>query len=181
MSRIFTFFAIAFVAAAASVSHATAQDAYNKTVIGANKQGYIDAFGDRVVLVVAEWRGGFNKQNAHKVFNGAVKNLRDRGRTCVESTAAKQMTGNSTQKRTLAQDRHAVLGWKNLSNGRYIWYAIQRGDQPTTIRYAKCSDSSAAIANDWKSWNTETNGKRIRINFADDDAGGVVWRFEILN
>ena len=173
--------AIFLIVACLLPASTTAQDAHNKTVIGATKPGTIDAFGDKVVLVVAEWRGGFNKQNATNVFNGAVKNLRDRGRTCVESNAARQMTGDEVQKRTLAQDRHAVVGWHNLSTGGFIWFAIQRGNEPTWIRYVKCDENTTSIGNGWKVVNTETNGKRIRIQFADDDAGGVAWIFKVLN
>ncbi|SRR6056297_2035407 len=171
--------AVMFVVAACQ--RVNAQQPTAQRVIGKSIDGSINAFGDRVILVVAEWRGAFNKQSAHTVFNGAVKHQRGRGMTCADAQSARRMTRDEVQKRTLGADRHAVIGWQNLSNGRYTWYAIQRGGSPTTIRFANCNASDISVASGWKVFDTETNGKRIRIQFADDDAGGVAWVFKLLN
>lgn len=153
----------------------SANDAYDFRDIGQHKKGFYWAGNDRVIFVACEFRGSFNHGNATKAFSRAVEYARQHGVTASEKRDVRSNDPYRNQYHRLAGDRHAVIGWFNLSRNDWQWFAVKVHSK-TSIRFLG-NNGRSGKSDDWNHFRSLTNGYEVKIAFADDDRGGIAWRF----
>lgn len=124
------------------------------------------ATGDKIIFVAAEWRGRFTYGNAEDTFWKAVRQLKKKDLSCRQGRFDRRM----------AYDRHAVLGWYNASRKRGNWVAVRIRPGGTSSQYFTNDYRPFTTTSGWKilTWrDRNTNGHTIRIQFGDDDRGGL--------
>ena len=153
--------------------------------VGAHSHGNYNAVGDKIVFIATEWSGSFLADTADNAFKQAIKQRKLKGNTAVEMTQAKTMGGRADgcQIHKLAPDRHMVIGWYNVDRNEYQWHAIEITSR-RSFRFITADGVKGEQINgtgdNWKAPITMTNGQRIKTQFAVDNCGGLLWRFEIL-
>lgn len=131
-------------------------------IIGTTKDGAHLRGGDRIILVATEFRGEFTYGTAERTFLAAYNTLKRENKS----------VSIGRYNRRLASDRHTVYGWYNVDREEYGFIAFRilaNGRSAQTIDTHGASD----VINDWHYESWHTNGYRVTIQIADDDAGGV--------
>jgi hypothetical protein len=141
----------------------------NQPIIGITSNGSYYLGGDRVILIATEFRGEFTNSRAERNFMAAYDKLRYGNKTVT----------TRRYDRTLAEDRHAVYGWYNVTRDEYgyVAFRIFADGRSAQVFF---EDSSTRTINDWHYRTWKTNGFQIKIQIADDDKGGVAAIFHRL-
>lgn len=138
-------------------------------IIGNTKDGAHLRGGDRIILVATEFRGEFTYGKAESTFLAAYNALKRENKS----------VSFGRYNRRLAGDRHTVYGWYNVDRNEYgfiAFHILSSGRSAQIIDTHGVSD----VISDWHYESWSTNGFRVTIQIADDDAGGVAAIFHSI-
>lgn len=130
----------------------------------------------QMLFFAADFNGQFSLQNTRNAATHAKVWCVRNGITAARNRGVKNNDPHGNQTYRLAQNRHAVLGWYNLQTREMQFVGIQRLDGGK-FRYMY-PHGKTYIGSSFQHPKYKTNGYNLMIAFADDDRGGVAWRFE---
>ena len=152
----------------------------DRWLLGQQVQASYWAGNDAITLVAVGFRGEFNQKNISDTFWAAVEFNKRNGQSAAWVDAVRNDDEYHNQTHGLAEDRHAVLGWCNLTTGvnNFIGFDIASTGTYQYMRWDGYMFPGEGVLNDFELYRSDCGPKSVFMPFADDDNGGIVWRFE---
>ena len=130
-----------------------------------------DHNGHKLLFVAITTKCAHNAADFEKAFLLGVKAWQDAGKSAY-TTEDK----DDNQDQPLVGGERVVLGVKNLTTGSMYWVGVTVTSKTTSK--AVTSNDQVSSGGGFHHFKVDFNGRIVMIGVADNDRGGIVWRFD---
>ena len=151
------------------LERAEAQVAHNVQILGNTWSGIDSAGGQPIRFIAVKFWGNHDYNTYRDAFFKGVQLYKN-------SNLTAQTSNSGHNQNWSLQGRKVVLGYYNFATDQYYWVGVNVFNQ-TASRYITSSNKIGSGSKFHHRY-VNSNGRPIVIAFADNDQGGILFRFD---